>query len=515
MTDERPTIADRSPTNVDLTAGETYWWCTCGRSASQPFCDGSHAGTGFSPLEFSPEEDGSRALCRCKHTSNPPYCDGSHSSLPAEGDGEDATPQASGGSGAADAPPAPRNTDEEPTLELVHALATRGVEGHGPSAAMGVPRAELPGWADIQLLPAQLATRPLEDDHPVDLEVVIGPRAARPLHISMPIMVSDMSFGAISAEAKVALARGSAAAGTATCSGEGGSLDAERAANERYLFELGSGEFGMTDEVLSSIAAFHFKGGQAAKTGVGGHLPASKVTPEIAEVRGVEPGTAVVSPAAFADLRTPGDFAELAGRVREASGGVPIGFKLSANRLEEDLAFVLEAGADYVIVDGRGGGTGAAPTFVRDNISLPLMAAIPRARRFLDAHGASDVTLVATGGIRLPDEVYKALALGADAVAVANAAIQAAGCVGARICNTNQCPAGIATQDPELRRRLDVDLAAERVERFLRASASVVAMLARACGHERIADAHPGELTSWKLDTARLAGIRHAGLAAD
>jgi glutamate synthase domain-containing protein 2 len=138
--------------------------------------------------------------------------------------------------------------------------------------------------------------------------------------------------------------------------------------------------------------------------------------------------------------------------VREITGGIPIGFKLSANHIEEDIQFALDASADYIILDGRGGGTGAAPEIFRDNISVPTIPALARARKYLDKQGASGrVTLIITGGLRVPADFVKAMALGADGVAVANSAMQAIGCVGARICHTNNCPAGIATQKKELR----------------------------------------------------------------
>src|SRR5690606_13077127 len=162
-----------------------------------------------------------------------------------------------------------------------------------------------------------------------------------------------------------------------------------------------------------------------------------------------------ISPPTFADLTTPQDFRRFADRVREVSGGIPVGFKLSANHIERDMQFAVDASADYIILDGRGGATGAAPALFRDHISVPTIPALARARRFLDAQSLSGkVTLIVTGGLRTPADFIKALCLGADGIAVSNAAIQAIGCVGARMCNTNNCPTGIATQKPELRTRL-------------------------------------------------------------
>jgi methylamine---glutamate N-methyltransferase subunit C len=498
-----PKIAARTPIAVELEAGKEYFWCSCGGSKNQPFCDGSHEGTGFTPLAFTPEENGEAYLCRCKRTGNPPYCDGSHARL----DDEEASEEDQD-SDAGEAPV--KATREEPTLERVHALARHGLEKtgpHGETVAMGVPRTELPRWDDIQILTAQLATRPLAEDAQVGSELVIGPRAKRPLRLDIPLFVSDMSFGSLSREAKLALAKGADQAGTGICSGEGGMMPEEREANPRYLYELASAQFGYDESLLGKIAALHFKGGQAAKTGTGGHLPGRKVTEEIARVRGLKAGQDAISPPAFKDLVTPEDFRRFADGVRELSGGIPIGFKLSANHIEADIDFALEAGADYIILDGRGGATGAAPRLFRDHISVPTIPALVRARRHLDARGARDVTLIITGGLRLPEDFIKALALGADGIAIANSAIQAVGCIAARMCHTNQCPSGVATQDPELRKRLDVDQGAERLARFLTSSVALMQVMARACGHDHLGRFNRDDLTAWKRDMRELTGL--------
>ena len=406
---------------------------------------------------------------------------------------------------------------EEPYNRRIQSLAKHGLKKvghHGAVSAMGVPLTDLPRWEDVQVLTAQLARRPLADDDPVGTEVVIGPRAARPLTLEIPLLVSDMSFGALSAEAKTALARGAELAGTGICSGEGGMLPDEKAENSRYFYELASGRFGWDLDKVADVAAFHFKGGQGAKTGTGGHLPAEKVTERIAEVRDLEPGEDAISPSRFPDLATTDDFREVADQVRQRSGGIPIGFKISAQHIEADLDFALEASADYVILDGRGGGTGAAPNLFKDNISVPTMVALARARRHLDAAGATDVTLVITGGLRTESDFVKAMALGADAVAVANSAIQAIGCLGMRACHTNNCPVGIATQKDHLRARLIVQKSAERLENWFRATTHLMQVLARACGHDHLNQFQVEDLTTWKRDVAELTGIRYGGVGA-
>lgn len=491
-------VAATKPKSVELEAGTEYSYCTCGRSGDQPFCDGSHKGTGMSSMKFTPEKSGKASLCQCKQTSNPPYCDGSHRKLSQKDQDQDTTDETS---------------DVEPTLAYIQELAREGTKaGLGPTVAMGVPRSDLPSWDDLQLLTAQLHKKPLEASDEVTTELIVGPRAKKPLTLSIPLIVSDMSYGALSPEAKAALAKGAQIAGTGICSGEGGMLPEEQNQNSRYFLEYASAGFGYSEELLTKVQAFHFKAGQAAKTGIGGHLPAEKVTDKIAEVRNVPANEEVHSPATFSNLRTTKDFKEFADRVREVSGGIPIGFKMSAQHIEADLQFALDASADYIILDGRGGATGAAPQLIRDNIGIPSLPAIARARRYLDSKGASDVTLIVTGGLRVPADFTKALALGANGIAVANSALQSIGCVAARICDTNQCPAGIATQKNDLRQKLDIDKSSEQLGRFFAASTHMMKALARACGHDDLGQFTSEDLTTYHKHIAELTGVRYAGV---
>jgi glutamate synthase domain-containing protein 2 len=289
-------------------------------------------------------------------------------------------------------------------------------------------------------------------------------------------------------------------------------LPAEQAANSRYLYELASGRFGFSLEKVSLCQAFHFKAGQGAKTGTGGHLPGHKVTEEIAAVRGIEAGTPAVSPSRFPDLSSVEDFRRVAEEVREVTGGIPIGFKMSAQDIEADLDFALEAGADYIILDGRGGATGAAPNLFKENIGVPTIPALARARRHLDARAADSVSLVVTGGLRTEADFVKALALGADAVAIGNSALQAIGCLAMRACHTDNCPVGIATQKGGLRSRLVVEESARQLGSYLEATTELMKVLARACGHGHLRDFDVRDLTTWDRTMAELAGVRFAGV---
>ncbi len=411
----------------------------------------------------------------------------------------------------------PHGTPDEPHVGFIRRLANEGLSTlghHGPVSAMGVSREELPKWDDIQFVTAQLATKPLLDDATVTTSVTIGPDATKPLELEIPLFVSDMSFGALSEEAKVSLAKGAELAGTGICSGEGGMLPEEQEANSRYFYELASGRFGWQLDKVKKVQAFHFKFGQGAKTGTGGHLPGKKVMGRIAEVRELEEGQDAISPATFPDLFSPADYAEVAAQVREASGGIPIGAKLSAQHIEADIDAALDIGVDYIILDGRGGGTGAAPLIFRDHISVPTIPALARARRHLDSCDANGVTLVATGGLRTHTDFAKALALGADAIAVSNSAMQAIGCIGMRACHTDNCPVGIATQKKDLRARLMVEEAALRLQRFFESSVELMGVLARACGHDSLSDFTIDDLTTFDRDMAHLAGIAYGGVSA-
>ena len=508
-----PVIADNKPKQITLNKGEEYYFCNCGKSNNQPFCDGSHAGTDFTPTAFTAEEDGEAHLCMCKHSAKKPYCDGTHQQFSQEDVGKAISVKENN----SDEMPVAKKTTEEPTVELIHQLAREGLSKlghHGPMTSMGVPRNELPHWDDLQIMAAQMATKPLLEDQAVATELIIGPEAKKPLVLQIPLFVSDMSFGALSEEAKVSLAKGADLAGTGICSGEGGMLPEEQESNARYFYEYASAGFGYKEELLKNVQAFHFKGGQGAKTGTGGHLPGNKNKGKISQVRNIPEGTPAISPPTFKNLSSAADFKDFADRVREVTGGIPIGFKLSANHIEEDIQFALDASADYIILDGRGGGTGAAPEMFRDHISVPTIPALARARAYLDKQGASGrVTLIITGGLRVPIDFVKALALGADGVAISNSAMQAIGCVAARMCNSNNCPTGIATQKEELRQRLDIEKSSKQLHNFFNASVELMQVMARACGHNDFSQFNQNDLATWHREMALLSGVKYSGVA--
>lgn len=390
-------------------------------------------------------------------------------------------------------------------MREIHEMAVSGKSLH---SSMGT-QMKMPGWDDILILGAQLDPLPLDDQEPVETRTVIGKHAKQPLVIENPVFISHMSFGALSKETKTALARGSAMAGSAMCSGEGGILPEEKAAADKYIFEYVPNRYSVTPENLRTSDAIEIKIGQGTKPGMGGHLPGDKVTREIASIRGKQVGQDIQSPSKFPDIRTREDLKELVYMLREASGGRPVGIKIAAGRIEKDLEVCVFAEPDFITIDGRGGATGSSPFFLRESTSVPTIYALYRARKYLDSVG-SDIALIITGGLRVSADFAKAIAMGADAVAVASGALIAAGCQQYRICGTGMCPAGIATQDPSLRARLKMDAAAQRVANYLNVSLEELRTFARITGHRNLHDLSVDDLVTIDREISKHTNIPHA-----
>ena len=374
--------------------------------------------------------------------------------------------------------------------------------------AMGT-QMPMPSWDDILILGAQLNPPPLMEDDPVDSTTIIGKHAKHPMVLDMPVYISHMSFGAMSKEMKEALAKGSAMAKTAMCSGEGGILPEEKAAAYKYIFEYVPNKYSVTPENLMEADAVEIKIGQGTKPGMGGHLPGEKVTPEIAKIRNKPLGQDVISPSKFPDITTKEELRDLVQQLRYSTDGKPIGIKIAAGRIEKDLEYCVFAEPDFITIDGRGGATGASPKLVRDATSVPTIYALHRARKYLDKVG-SDIDLVITGGLRVSSDFAKALAMGADAVAIASAALIAAGCQQYRICGSGKCPIGGATQDPELRKRLKVEAAAHRTANFLNCTKEELKTFARITGHENVHDLSVEDLCTINREISEFTDIEHA-----
>lgn len=374
---------------------------------------------------------------------------------------------------------------------------------------MGSERREYPSFDELYFLPGQLAVLPLLDDEPVSTETVIGPKAQKPITLRAPIYVSHMSFGALSKEAKMALAKGTAMFGTMICSGEGGMLPEERELADRYIFEMASGYFGWKEENIVKADGIEIKMGQSAKAGLGGLLPGQKVKGDIATVRGLQEGQEARSPARFRDINSLDDMKQRIAWIRSIHPGVPVGIKFAASRIEQDIAAACELDVDFITLDGRAGGTGAAGKHVKDNICVPTVFAIARARKWLDDHGVQDVTLCVTGGFRTSADVAKALALGADAVAMATASMMAIGCQQYRACSSNNCPVGIATQRLELRQRFDYEVSAKRLNNWLEAMTHQMTDFARMCGKRSLHDLNTDDLATTSSEIAAHTPVPH------
>lgn len=390
-------------------------------------------------------------------------------------------------------------------MEEIHEMA---VTGKSISAAMGTQK-PMPGWDDILLLGAQLNPPPLDEGEFVNTMTVIGKNAKKPMILRGPVYISHMSFGALSKEIKTALSKGSAMAKTAMCSGEGGILPEEREAAYKYIFEYVPNKYSVTDENLRAADAIEIKIGQGTKPGMGGHLPGEKVTPEIAALRGKKAGEDVQSPSRFPELNSKEDLREMVSMLRTRSDGRPVGIKIAAGRIERDLEYCVFAGPDFITIDGRGGATGSSPYFLREATSVPTIYALYRARKYLDSI-RSDISLVITGGLRVSADFAKAIAMGADAVAIASAALMAAACQQYRICGSGNCPVGIATQDKELRERLKIDTAALRVANFLNTSFRELETFARITGHQNLHDLSVEDLVTINREISEFTNIRHA-----
>ena len=356
----------------------------------------------------------------------------------------------------------------------------------------------------------QFFPMPLDEHDDVSLRTVIGKHAKKPMVLDMPVYISHMSFGALSKETKIAMAKGSAAAGTAMCSGEGGILPEEKEAAYKYIFEYVPNKYSVTDENLKTSDAIEIKIGQGTKPGMGGHLPGGKVTPEIAKIRNKPLGQDVISPSKFPEINNADDLRNLVSELRTRSEGRPIGIKIAAGRIEKDLEYCVYAKPDFITIDGRGGATGASPAIIRDSTSVPTIYALYRARKYLDSIG-SDIDLVITGGLRVSSDFAKAIAMGADAVAIASAAMVAAACQQYRICGTGMCPVGVATQDEKLRERLHIDTAAKRIENYLKCSAEELRTFARITGNKDIHGLSVDDLCTISEEISEHTNIAHAG----
>ncbi len=364
---------------------------------------------------------------------------------------------------------------------------------------------------DLVFVPAQLARRPHDYfREKISSSTIIGSMSRKPLRLSMPIMIAGMSFGALSKEAKVCLARASSRAGISTNTGEGGMLPEERKEAKLLVAQYSTGRFGVDDAYLRAADAVEIKIGQGAKPGQGGLLPKGKVTPEIVRVRKLPRQMDVHSPPCHPDIHTPRDLRKKVDLLRKKTGGKPVIIKLGAGDVEADVRLALKARPDVIAIDGMSGGTGAAPEIMLDDFGLPVLPAIVQARAVMDRARAKQ-ELIVGGGFSKGADIGKALAMGADAVFMGFPMMIAMGCLYCRQCYKGECPNGIATQDPRKRKRLNMELATQNALNFLVSCNEEIKMAAAACGCPDVHGLRPTDLRSLTFGMSRISGVKLAG----
>ncbi len=428
-----------------------------------------------------PESKEHYALCRCGKSRNKPFCDGQHWYHKFRDEGK--------------VKPIGLNRDEK--VANVQKLAATGKSENSAMSSLK----EFPTLDSIVFKGAQLHKMPLNEDVEVNTKTIIGKTAKQPMELEMPFYVSHMSFGALSREAKIALAKGATKVGTAMCSGEGGMLPDERKASTNYIYELGTADFSHIDSVIMLADAVELKIGQGVKPGLGGHLPGDKVTNEIAKIRNLKQGEASLSPGRLSGVDSLEDLQKTVAHIKKITNGKPVGIKFASGRVEEDIEFALKAKPDFITIDCRGGATGSSPKFLKDNVGIPAIFVIRRARKYLNKVN-SNVSLCITGGFRDSSDIAKAIALGADAIALATTSLIAIGCIQAKICHTGTCPAGIATQNEQLRELFDENTAVKKFENFYRGTNNELKIFARTNG---VNDIHKLDISDIVTDSSIVA----------
>ncbi len=430
-------------------------------------------------------------------------------------------------------PPGPGDLRESPiwdryTIEDIQAkarLARYRITGF--SLHRKIPRLD-----DLVFLPAAMTRLPLEGyREKCETRTVLGARhgCSAPLDLEIPIYVTSMSFGALSWNAKAALGRAATRTGTCTCTGEGGMLEEERRESAKLIYQMTPSRYMLDLDHIRQADAIEIVVGQGAKPGTGGVLLGAKVADRVADMRTLPKGIDQRSAVRHPDFLGADDMQVKLEELRIATDNrIPIFVKMGATRVKEDVKIAAKAGADVIVVDGMEGATGASPDILLDHTGIPTLAAVALAREALEDLGLlGEVNLVVSGGIRNGVDVAKALALGADAVALGTALLIALNCNAplhvedyealgtapgrCHHCHTGLCPVGITTQEPELVERLEIEAAAERVANFLNSMVMEMTLLAKACGKGDVHNLEPEDLRALTVEAAAMAKVPLAG----
>jgi glutamate synthase domain-containing protein 2 len=393
------------------------------------------------------------------------------------------------------------------TMVHINNVADKGISMLG---SMGSPK-EMPfSLDDFHFIPAQICKMPLNESEQVKMEVVIGPEAKKPLKVSSPIMFGGMSYGAVSNNVRLVLARVASNLKIGSNSGEDIVLPEElEVASKQLIVQYSTERHGITEEILKKCSAVEIRFGQGAYPGWMSLLPAAKVSPEVAKLMGLKEGEDAHSPARHPDIENEDTLREKIRWLKELTDGTPIGAKIGCGNLENDVEVLVESGADFISLDGFGGGTGATEMFIRENVGIPIVVALPRADKHLRKIGKRNkVSLIVGGGLRTSADFAKCLALGADAVYIGTSALIAINCQQYRICHTGLCPTGVTTNDPVLVQRLDVDEGVRRLTNFINVSNLEIASLLRIVGKDNIKKLGTEDLVALKKELAEATGVQ-------
>ncbi len=376
--------------------------------------------------------------------------------------------------------------------------------------SMGSPKKMPFSLDDLHFVPAQVSKIPLNTNEEVNIKAVIGPEAKKPLKVSSPIMFSGMSYGAVSKNVRLVLAKVASKLNLGINSGEDIVLPEEmEIASKNLVVQYSTGRVRITDEILKKSSAVEIRFGQGAFPGWESLLPAEKVPPELAELMELKEGEALLTPAHHPDIRNQDELKEKVRWLKELAGGIPVGAKIGCGNVENDVEILANAGVDFISLDGFGGGTGATEFFVRENFGIPIVAALPRADRHLKKIGQRNkISLIAGGGLRTSADFAKCLALGADAVYIGTSALIAINCQQYRICHTGHCPTGVTTNDPILVQRLDVDEGVRKLTNFINVSNQEVGNLLRIVGKDDIKKLGIEDLVALKKELSEATGVK-------
>lgn len=366
-------------------------------------------------------------------------------------------------------------------------------------------------FADIHFIPAQVAKIPLNSEENVDSQVVIGPKSKKPLKISSPIIISGMSYGAVSKNVKLTIAETAKNLGIAYNSGEWGILTEEiKNAKKHLIGQYATGRFGINEDIIKMVGAVEIRFGQGAYPWKWSYLPASKMTEEITKIRGLKGTEAAYSPAHHHDMKTPEEIKNKVAWLKKITGGVPVGAKIGCGNIEEDIEVLIDSEVDFISIDGFGGGTGATDYIVRENVWIPLLSALHRAVKFLKEKKVKEnITLIVGWGLRDSADFTKCLALGADAVYIGTAALIAINCEQYRMCHTGKCPTGITTHIPILEKQLKVEEGVRKLSNFIEVSVKEMKEFTRIVGKNNLKKLDPQDLICLNRDLSLITGLKY------